>query len=76
MIFAWVDILTVLLTTALLYRLGGGKLSYPIALIGFMSIIGFIIAVFGGPQVIWLSILLKSTTMFVAALWFVEILRP
>ena len=76
MVFAWVDILTVILTIALLHRLKGGKISYPIALIGLMGIIGFITMSIGGPQVLWLTAILKSVTMFAVALWFVEILRP
>ena len=76
MIFAWIDILTVILTIALLHRLGGGKISYPIALIGLMGIIGFLTMVLGGPSVLWIASILKSVTMFAVALWFVEILKP
>lgn len=76
MIFAWVDILTVILSIVLLYRLGGGKISYPIALIGLMGVIGFLAIVIGGPQLLWVVVILKSVTLFAVALWFVEILRP
>lgn len=76
MIFAWIDVLTTILTIALLRRLGGGKISYPIALIGLMGIIGFLTMVFAGPQALWVSTIVKSATLFAVALWFVEILKP
>lgn len=76
MIFAWVDVLTVILTIALLRRLGGGKISYPIALIGLMGVIGFLTMALSGPSILWLTSILKSVTMFAVALWFAEILRP
>lgn len=75
MIFAWVDILTTILSIALLRRLGGGKISYPIALIGIIGIIGFLTMALAGPQALWFSAVLKSVSLFVVALWFVEILR-
>ena len=76
MIFAWIDLLTVILTIVLLRRLGGGKIAYPIALIGIMGIVGFLAMIIGGPQILWVSVVIKSVTLFVVALWFVEILRP
>jgi hypothetical protein len=76
MIFAWIDILTVILVLALLRRLGGGKISYPIALVGAMGIIGFLTMVIAGPQALWISTILKSVTLFAVALWLVEILKP
>ena len=76
MVFAWVDILTVILVIALLRRLRGGRISYPIALVGFVGIIGFLTMVLAGPQALWISAILKSVALFAVALWFVEILKP
>jgi hypothetical protein len=76
MVFAWIDLLTVILVIALLRRLGGGKISYPIALIGLVGIIGFLTMVLAGPEALWVSTILKSVTSFAVALWFVEILKP
>lgn len=76
MVYAWVDILTALLSIALLHRLQGGKISGPIALIGVSGVIGFLTMVLAGPQALWISTILKSVTLFGVALWFVEILRP
>lgn len=76
MVFAWIDLITVILTIALLYRLGGGKISYPIALVGLSGVIGFVTLVVAGPQALWVSAVLKSVTLFIVVLWFAEILRP
>ncbi len=73
---AWLDLVTAAVSVFLVIRLGGGKLMYPVLLIGMVSLFRLLTVLIANYEITWLTSTLESLVLLVAVLWFTHILRP
>lgn len=72
----WFKLMVTILCFYLVRGLWGGKIMYPILLIGMVSFFGFLTALFGNPELIWFTRSLESLVLLVVVAWFAYIFRP
>lgn len=72
----WFKLMTFLLCGYLVFQLRGGKIMYPILLIGLVSFFGFLVTLFGNPDSMWIKSSLESFVFLIVTAWFAYILKP
>lgn len=72
----WFKIVTFVVCLYVVIQLRGGRIMYPILLIGAVSLFGFLSTVIGSAEFAWLAGALQSLVILVVAVWFSYIFKP
>lgn len=73
---AWFNLVTTTVCIVVVYRLRGGKIMYPIMLLGAAAFFSFLTNIIGNLEMIWLTTTLEKVVLLVAVIWFAQIFRP